>query len=51
MLEKSWKYDQYAFPVVILAYCRNSVANGNWCKTPEETDLWLMKFVSYLVAD
>ena len=44
-------YNEYAFPVVILAYCRNSEANGNWCKTPEEIDLWLMKFVNYLVAE
>ena len=34
-VDKSWMYDEYAFPVVILAYCRNSTENDNWCKTPD----------------
>ena len=43
-------YDSYAFPVVIIAYCRNSEENGNWCKTHEEIDAWLSKHVSYLIS-
>jgi hypothetical protein len=43
-------YDSYAFPVVIIAYCRNSEENGNWCKTHEEIDTWLAKHVSYLIS-
>ena len=43
-------YEEYAFPVTIITYCRNTEANGNWCKNHTEIDTWLSKHVSYFVA-
>jgi hypothetical protein len=43
-------YSDYAFPVIIISYCRNSAENGNWCKSQEEIDTWLARHVSYFVA-
>ena len=43
-------YEEYAFPVMIISYCRNTEENGNWCKSQNETDAWLAKHVSYFVA-
>ena len=43
-------YEEYAFPVVIITYCINTEENGNWCKERNETDIWLAKHVSYLIA-
>lgn len=49
-VDKSWMYEEYAFPVTVIAYCRNTTENGSWCKSQEEVDHWLTKHVSYFVT-
>lgn len=43
----SWMYEEYSFPVVTLAYCRNTTENQNWCKSHEEIHEWLKHHVQY----
>lgn len=33
---------EHAFPVIATAYCRNTTENGNWCKSHEEVNEWLL---------
>ncbi len=37
----------YSFPVIAVAYCRNTTENGDWCKSQEETDTWLLNHMHY----
>ena len=39
--------EEYAFPVITLAYCHNTTDNLNWCKSHEETDEWLLRHPQY----
>jgi hypothetical protein len=48
--QKSWMYEEYAFPVMIITYCRNTEENGNWCIDQTETDIWLARHISYFVT-
>ena len=35
-----WK--EYQTPVIGVLYCKNTIENGNWCKTMDEVDAWLL---------
>jgi len=48
-LQGSWLNADFAFPVVGLAYCRNTIENGDWCKSKEETDEWLLSHPTFFV--
>ena len=48
-IKNSWEYSEHAFPVITLAYCRNSTENADWCHKPEEIDEWLGNHVQYFV--
>ena len=37
----NWFMTDYAFPVIGIAYCKNSTANGDWCKSLDEIDTFL----------
>ena len=49
-LTKSWKHEEYSFPVISITYCKNTTNNGNWCKPREVIDEWLSRQISYFVS-
>ena len=48
-LQGSWLNAEFRYPIIGLAYCKNSTANGNWCKSKEETVEWLKGHPIYFV--
>ena len=40
---------QHRFPAIVLAYCRNTTENGQWCKSQEAIDEWLVTHRKQLV--
>lgn len=41
MNKNQWA-DEYDFPVVGIAYCKNTTENNFWCKTREQINEWLL---------
>lgn len=39
--------EEHAFPVIAVAYCKNTTENGNWCKDKDEVDEFLRNHPSY----
>ena len=37
----SWTNTDYASPVMMLLYCKNTTENGNWCKSSGEVESFL----------
>ena len=33
-----------------IEYCANSTENNNWCKTMDDTDIWLKSHSEYFMA-
>ena len=48
-IDKNWFMGEYSVPAIITSYCRNTTANGNWCKSKDEIDAFLLDNPSYFV--
>ena len=42
---------EFETPVIGIFYCKNTISNGNWCKTPDEIDHWLKSHPFYFVNE
>ena len=40
-IKNNWFLEEFAFPVIGIAYCKNTPENQNWCKTKDEIDEFL----------
>lgn len=45
----NWFMTKYSLPTIALSYCKNTDANGNWCKPKREVDVWLKTKAQYFV--
>lgn len=46
-IKNNWFMRGHAFPVIAIAYCKNTTENGNWCKSWDETDEMLRTHPAY----
>lgn len=46
-INKNWFESNANFPAVGMSYCRNTTANGDWCKSKDEIDDWLKNHPEY----
>ena len=50
MINGNWFLTEFSIPTITIAYCRNGTeAHGDWCKTRDEIDQWLLTHPSYFV--
>ena len=42
---------EFETPVIGILYCKNTIENSNWCKTPDEIDHWLKSHPFYFVNE
>ena len=49
-MKNNWfSNEEVHIPTIMLAYCKNTPENNNWCKGQEETDKWLKNHPKYFV--
>lgn len=47
IVKNNWFMKEHAFPVIAIAYCKNTTENQNWCKSLDETDAFLRTHPAY----